>query len=60
MKKWLLEGLPDPEVIFRLQEQADEFATFPIHLVEMEKIDPRYAESIRRTGKLVYGSETGG
>lgn len=54
-----VEGLPDPELIFRLQETADEHASFPVHLVELEKIEPEYAESIRQSGKLVYGRETG-
>jgi predicted nucleotidyltransferase len=54
-----VEGLPNPEAIFRLQEKADTMASFPVHLVELEKLEPEYADSIRQTGKLVYGGKTG-
>jgi len=33
---------------------------FPLHLVELEKIEPLHAESIRRKGRVVYDAQAGG
>ncbi len=49
-----LEGLDTPETIFRLQEECEALTRFPVHLVEMERIEPEYAESIRQNGRLLY------
>lgn len=49
-----VEGLEKPEVFFELSKKATSLATFPLDLVELEKIDPLHAEAIRRKGKLVY------
>ena len=49
-----LEGLPTAETLFRLQEACEQITRFPVHLVEMERIEPEYAESIRGNGQLVY------
>ena len=50
-----LEGLPTPESLFRLQEACERTTRFPVHLVEIERLEPEYAESIRENGRLVYG-----
>lgn len=49
-----LEGLEDPGTIFRLQAECEAMTRFPVHLVEMERIEPEYAESIRENGRVVY------
>lgn len=49
-----LEGLDNAEGLFRLLEECENVTRFPVHLVEMERIEPEYAESIRTTGRLVY------
>ena len=49
-----LEGLEDPGTIFRLQAECEAMTRFPVHLVEMERIEPEYAESIRENGRIVY------
>jgi len=49
-----LEGLPSAETLFRLQEKCEKVTRFPVHLVEMERIEAEYADSIRENGRLVY------
>lgn len=49
-----LEGLDNPETIFRLQEECETLTRFPVHLVEMERIEPEYADSIRENGRVIY------
>jgi len=49
-----VEGLAAPEQIFALCTAAERMTKFPLHIIELEKIHPVYAESIRRRGKLVY------
>ena len=49
-----LEGLDRPETLFRLQAECEAITRFPVHLVEMERIEPEYAESIRANGRVVY------
>lgn len=49
-----LEGLEDPGTIFRLQAECEAMTRFPVHLVEIERIEPEYAESIRENGRIIY------
>lgn len=49
-----VEGIGSVEAYFQLLGDADEMTDFPVDLVEMEKIDPLHADSIRRKGRLVY------
>ncbi len=49
-----VEGLPGPEVIFSILRDAGPLTRFPLDLIELEKIDPLHAESIRQKGRLVY------
>ena len=49
-----LEGLDRPETLFRLQAECEAMTRFSVHLVEMERIEPEYAESIRENGRVVY------
>jgi len=43
-----------PREIFAMFGEADAMTEFPLYLVELDKIEPLYAESIRKNGKLVY------
>jgi len=39
---------------------AEKLTTLPLHLVQMERIEPLHAESIRRKGRLVYDRSQSG
>lgn len=49
-----LEGLSGPEEYFALLGDAMEMTSFPVDIIELEKIDPADAEHIKRKGKLIY------
>ncbi len=49
-----VEGLTSAESYFTLLAEADEMTGLPVDIVEMEKIHPLHAQSIREKGRLVY------
>ncbi len=49
-----LEGLDDPLAGLHAAAGAERLTDFPVDLVELERIHPVYAASIRQEGKLVY------
>jgi predicted nucleotidyltransferase len=49
-----VEGIESAEEYFRMIGDASELTDFPLDLVQIEKIDPVHAESIKKKGKLVY------
>lgn len=49
-----IEGIESPEQYFKMFGEADQLTDFPLDLVEIEKIDPLHAESIRKKGRVVY------
>ncbi|HDQ14886.1 MAG TPA: hypothetical protein ENN41_08755 [Sediminispirochaeta sp.] len=49
-----LEGLAGPQEYFDILGEAMEMTSFPLDIIEMEKLDPTTAEEIRRKGRLVY------
>jgi predicted nucleotidyltransferase len=49
-----VEGIGSAEKYFALYGEAMEIARLPLHLVEIEKIEPLYAELIRAKGTVVY------
>ena len=49
-----VEGIESAETFFRLLGEVMELTDFPLDLVEIDKIDPLHAESIRQKGRLVY------
>ena len=51
-----LEGLGAAERLFRVYARAEEMSTFPLDIVELERIEPEYAHLIRTTGRLVHGT----
>jgi predicted nucleotidyltransferase len=54
-----VEGIPGPEVFSSLYGDADRMTNFPLDLVEMERVHPLHAETIRTRGKLVYSRVEG-
>ena len=51
-----LEGLGTAERLFRVYARAEELSTFPLDIVELERIEPEYAHLIRTAGRLVHGA----
>ncbi|MFH0922118.1 MAG: nucleotidyltransferase domain-containing protein [Fibrobacterota bacterium] len=49
-----LEGLGHPMDLLHILRDAETLTDFPLDIVELEKIDPIHAESIRSKGKCVY------
>lgn len=49
-----VEGIRDTRAFFELYGKALAMATFPLDLIDLERIEPVHAESIRKKGKLVY------
>ena len=51
-----VEGLGPAERLFELHARAEELTAFPLHIVELERIEAEYAHLIRSSGRLVHGS----
>lgn len=49
-----VEGVKSAEEFFEMFGAADKLTNFPLDLVEIEKIEPIHARSIREKGRLVY------
>jgi predicted nucleotidyltransferase len=49
-----VEGLKKAEDYFALLEEAQQCTAFPVDIVEIEKIEPEYADEIKQMGKVVY------
>ncbi len=49
-----VEGITSPEDFFKLCADAMEMTSFPLDIVQMEKIEPEFAEIIKLKGKIVY------
>lgn len=52
-----VEGVGDPQAFFRLLREAQEITCLPLDLVQIETIEPEYAEGIRQHGKVLYERE---
>ena len=52
-----VEGIPDPAVFFQILADAEKMTTFPLDIVQMETIDPIFAEGIRKKGYCAYESD---
>ena len=52
-----VEGLVDPLAGLQAFEEAASMTSFPVDLVELDRIDPRHARTIREEGVLVYDSQ---
>ena len=49
-----IEGLISVQAFFSILNKADGMTDFPLDIVELEKIEPLHAQSIRQKGKLIY------
>lgn len=49
-----VSGKLAPSRYFSLLGDAQSLTLFPVDIVQMEKIEPEYAEEIRQYGKVVY------
>jgi predicted nucleotidyltransferase len=49
-----IEGIPDAATFFALYGEADRLARFSLDLVDLDKIEPEFADLIRSKGKVVY------
>ncbi len=49
-----VEGVNDPERFFRLFGEAEKITRFPLHLVDYGRLDPEFADIIKRKGRVVY------
>ena len=49
-----VSGILDARAFLRLCGRAQDLSGFPVHVVQMETIEPSYAASIKKRGRLVY------
>jgi predicted nucleotidyltransferase len=49
-----VEGVDEPERFFRMFGQAEKLTEFPLDLVDINRIEPEFAELIKQKGVLVY------
>lgn len=49
-----VEGIQSVEQYFQMLEEVDQLTDFHLDLVDIERIDPIHAETIKKRGKLVY------
>ena len=49
-----VEGITSPQAYFDMLAEAQAMTRFPVDIVQMEKILPEFAESIRQYGRVVY------
>lgn len=52
-----VEGLGSAERYFAMLGEAERLTHFPLDLVEMEHVEPEYAELIRKHGRCVYARQ---
>jgi len=53
-----VEGLSGPEQYFAMLGDAMRMTTFPVDLVELEKVDEETAQALRRRSRVVYERTT--
>ncbi len=51
-----VEGIVDAERYFALLGDAMELTRFPLDIVQLEKIEPEYADLILMKGRIIYAS----
>ena len=47
-------GITDARTFFNLCARAQELSDLPVHIVQLETLEPSYAASIKNRGKLVH------
>ncbi|HAS83337.1 MAG TPA: hypothetical protein DCS43_11870 [Verrucomicrobia bacterium] len=53
-----VEGWEDPMIGLQALDTACQMTGFPVDLVELDRIHPAHADTIRKEGKLVYERDT--
>ena len=51
-----IEGITEAERYFALLGDAMEMTRFPLDIIQLEKIEPEFAELILLKGKIIYES----
>ncbi|HOV39717.1 MAG TPA: hypothetical protein PLG79_13410 [Spirochaetales bacterium] len=54
-----LEGLSGPEEYFAILGDVMKMSSFPLDVIELEKVDSETADFIKRRGKLIYERKSG-
>lgn len=49
-----LEGITDPSTFSAILGEAEEMTSFPLHIVQIDRLMPEFADIIRMKGKIVY------
>jgi len=49
-----IEGIRDPEAFFAMLGQAERMTDFALDILDMEHIEPEFAEIIRQKGIIIY------
>lgn len=49
-----VEGVTDPALFSRLLGRAERMTRFPVDIVQLERIEPEFRESIEANGRVVY------
>jgi predicted nucleotidyltransferase len=49
-----VEGITDAETYFKVLGDAMKLTSFPLDIIQIEKIEAEFAETIRLSGKIVY------
>ena len=49
-----VEGITQPEAYFDMLGKAQALTGFPVDIVQLERVEPEFAEGIRKEGKVVY------
>lgn len=49
-----IEGITNAETFFSLLGDAMNLTSFPLDIVQLEKIEPEFAQGIRESGKVLY------
>lgn len=49
-----VEGITDAETFFNLLGDAMKLTSFKLDIVQIEKIEPEFADAIRTSGKIIY------
>lgn len=49
-----LEGLSDPCTIFAVLKDAETMTDFPLDIVELDRMEPEFADIIRMKGRIIY------
>jgi predicted nucleotidyltransferase len=49
-----VEGIKSAEDFFKLYGELMELTVFPVDIVQIEKVEPEFADIIRKNGKIIY------